>query len=396
LLYIDATLQGSNNLERVRSAGTGSNVISFDGDNQAFSGNWIVTDGTLQFTSNNAAGTGDILVNGGMLSMDAVTITNKITIMPGASLNPVKADKGTVDLENLIMNGGRIMKESSSSHPIVAGHLTLTDHSSFEFASGGGFITISADIIGSYSITHRTDFIKYDSGTYIIAGDNLAFSGDWLIESGIIEFNSTNSFGTGSVTVDAGAEFKLNDDRDWTLSTDFGGGGTLSVGTGTNIGGLHRTLTLMGSRITTENIDGTPGILKIWNAYHNNQNKAHVDLVADGSKLCELVISVAGAGDTPGEDHGQLSLIRDTHAGDLTGLENCDLVVDSTSLVNAAEFDMENVLTIVECGNDLTGMAFNSVTFEGPLKAKSISYNNGSITLGDWVPSLQPLMIIIR
>ncbi len=168
------TIYGTSALAK---SGTGTTVLS--GAN-SYSGGTTITNGTLRAGSNTAFGTGTITVTGGYIGANGapVTLANALNIRDSAN------------------NVGDTVAMTFSGPVTLRANWAAT-----AFSTG---VTTFSGAIGEAGVARS--FSKYGTGEVDFTGAN-TYTGGTLIGQGTLRINNTSgsAFGTGAVTVAAGA-----------------------------------------------------------------------------------------------------------------------------------------------------------------------------------------------
>ena len=289
---IRAAISGEGTINQI--AGT----TVFTGDNSAFVGPVNITGGTLQLGDGGNTGnlavdvdTGSNATHKGTLAFNRADEVSFDHIITGAgSVQQMGNGTTTLTRDNRYTGGtlitaGTLSASSDANLGDVAGGLTLdggtlqvtgTTYNStmrtVTLGDHGGGLDI-ADASNSFTVAQEMSGIgslwKRGDGTLILSENN-TFSGGLSVEKGIAQAGiADNAFGSGRLTVNAGATADLNDFNTTVAGLLDGqdGGGSVTLGTGTltlqqdfdntfsgaisGIGGLTKnetgTLTLSGS-----------------------------------------------------------------------------------------------------------------------------------------------------
>lgn len=232
-LTITGNLSGSGPLTK---NGTGTLIIS--GNNaDSFTGNVTILSGTLQLGNNGASGSisaSSSVVNDGTLTInrsDTSIFSNSIS----GSGSFVKAGSGTLTLNGtntytggtalrsgtLSLTGGNAIPDSGNFtlQNATSTVLNIQQSETIGSLSGGGSLgggisiapgqtlTVSQTTAGSYSgsLSGTGSFIKSGTAQTTLNGNNTAFTGNFTVNSGVLNIQNPSSFGSGpGITMAAG------------------------------------------------------------------------------------------------------------------------------------------------------------------------------------------------
>jgi autotransporter-associated beta strand protein len=158
--FSNAAITGTGALTQ---SGTGTLVLNLA---NTYQGGTFINAGTLQFTTDSNLGSGSVTLNGGTLaSAQLAGVTMTRTIATGTT-------GGTIRLNNGIPSDGNNKITLST-----AGQIT-----------GSGPITLT------------------NNGLLSIGAANNSYTGNWTLNGGVLELTNVTAAGSGSITVNSGAE----------------------------------------------------------------------------------------------------------------------------------------------------------------------------------------------
>lgn len=225
------TLTGSGNttLSGVVSGGgsitkTGTGNTTLSGDN-TYSGGSTLRNGTLTVGHNNALGTGEVVIKGGILASNAGnTVSNAITLKGNAGLSNITTSGA------LTQNGAN--RTLTLSNATQAGVVNLSNDNTGRTltlaVATGGDSTISGVIqnggSGAGSLT------KTGTGTLTLSGAN-TYTGTTAINAGTLRLGASNVLADASSLNIAGGTLALNGFSDKVGNLSFSNDGVLDFGT---------------------------------------------------------------------------------------------------------------------------------------------------------------------
>lgn len=288
--YTGATIVAQGTLS-VNSIGNGG-VTSAVGASTADASNLVIQGGTLEYTGGTATtDRGFTLTRSGATTAGTISVTNaatnltfsgQVTSPDGAGLT--KIGGGTLTLTNAgsdytgittisggtlaissIGNGGTastLGASSSASTNLVlqsGGELEYTGGTAstdrgFTLGAGGGAVDVAqgtATLTMSGVAAGSGALSKNGAGTLLLSGIN-TYSGGTTVNNGILRAGSTQAFGTGTMTVNAGGTLDVNN-QSLTIGSLAGSGTVTNLGTS--------ALTLSGGTSTFSGVIGGSGAL---------------------------------------------------------------------------------------------------------------------------------------
>ncbi len=329
LLY--GGLAGNGNIEK-----TGNGTLSLTGDGSGYSGTMTVSSALLSIGSDNALGTGNLVLNGGMLNAGAATrtVANPVSVTADSKLEAVNSSR------NLIMTGVISGDASSALSVVNVGEVTLSGDNTFaggvrlgtsktttliaghDHAFGTGTLTVSGaggklgttsslDLDNDIALSAGLDIISSDvlrlngiisgagtlvksgSGNLSLSEDNSGFSGGVTLDAGVLAVGHINALGTGVLTINGG---KLNaSTTDRTVANDiFVAGDAIFEAVNTS-----RDLTLDGvvsGPGTVEKTNAGTVTFNGNNTYTNTTTVSGGALIVNGSLASRMVAVKSGAG----------------------------------------------------------------------------------------------------
>ncbi|MBV2144988.1 autotransporter-associated beta strand repeat-containing protein [Falsochrobactrum sp. TDYN1] len=416
--YSGATIVSQGTLS-VNSIGNGGSASAI-GASSSDSANLVLESGTLQYTGGSTiTDRGFTVVNGGATSaaIDVantstnLTFTGKVTSPDDGGLTKTGAGTLTLanggndyigattvaggtlsvntladgglasgigasssDSANLVLSNSGTLQYTGSSVSVDRGFTLQTPAGGIDVADIGTTLGFSGDVVGDGGLR------KYGAGTLLLSGNN-SYTGDTIVSAGELQAGSTTAFGTGPMTVDAGARLNLND-YDNTVGGLFGAGAvelgsaTLEVAAGGNFsgtisgtGGLTRTgsytLTISGCNNDYTGATTIKGILSTNCLADGGQASGIGASTADSANLVISNGALQYTGTSVSVDRGLTvggtSDIFVTEATTTLGFEG--------AVVGNASFRKRGAGTLVlEGANSYTGHTF---ALEGTLRAGS-------------------------
>jgi len=172
--------------------GTGATILSAD---NTYTGATTVNSGTLQLSAPSTTGytvNGSLTVNGG-----SVTVSDSASTVH--QLNP-----GT----NLSLNAGTLTLTGSSTETIQ----TLSGASGSTLALGsGGYLTDSGTASSSFAgaISGSGTLDKENTGELSLSGSSTGFTGNLIVNDGIVLAGANNATGSATVAVGSSGNFEI-------------------------------------------------------------------------------------------------------------------------------------------------------------------------------------------
>lgn len=257
-------------------------------------------DGTLILTATNTY-TGNTVINGGALSVSA---TGNL----GAAAAGVTLNGGT------LITTGSIGTLSSTSHQITIG------------AAGGTFNFSTVQTLQGSGITGTGTLTLTGAGGIVVGTSSSSFSGDIVINNGVVRMNSQQFTSVPSITVNSGGTYEVNDDGTGTFGANSTNGRLLINGTGFGGNGAIRL-----TDQTTASAFANPKTTIVNEVALQTTSRIQVDNGTAFGSLSQLIITgtVTGPGGLDKTGSGVLTLTsRDnTYAGN-TLIENGTLRID--------------------------------------------------------------------
>lgn len=128
---------------------------------------------------------------------------NSLTISSAGYLIGYATNGATLQINNLILNGGQINNFGGALN--VAGNMTLVGGSNaFRLTPGKGNVTISAAIGGTGGVTIATSSMTQDSLSVILNRGNTYSGGTTLAANATLTVSADGALGTGNVTLNGG------------------------------------------------------------------------------------------------------------------------------------------------------------------------------------------------
>ena len=165
---VSATLSGDGGIIKT---GEVDDVLTLSGVN-SYTGDTIVTGGTLSLGNVDALGASNVLLQGGTLDLAGKAVANKITVNGDTSISA-----GDSYLGQLAMVSGTLSGDINLAQDMIA-------------TSG----TVSADLSGTGGID------KTGEGELILSGDN-SYTGDTRVNGGTLSLGNVNALGKGALHV---------------------------------------------------------------------------------------------------------------------------------------------------------------------------------------------------
>jgi|GEM_PF-1223577 len=228
-LTLSNALSGSGNLTK-----SGSGTLILSGNNSAYSGDMIVSEGTLFIASASGLGTGNLELAGGMLLTTGSTVSLAGNVFLDTDGATFYTNGGDLILSGVISGAGSLTKSGT-------GTLTLSGTNTYAGATtiSGGTLRISSagNLQGTSGVTLAGGTLQATSpltlGKSIALGSGggtfeVANSGDTLILSGGVS-------GGGSLTKAGSGTLNLTGNNTYTGGTNINGG-TVSIVADANLG----------------------------------------------------------------------------------------------------------------------------------------------------------------
>ncbi|MBK4735114.1 autotransporter-associated beta strand repeat-containing protein [Noviherbaspirillum pedocola] len=197
------TLRATGSFNTARSLAIDSNAqVSVDGNNTvastgAVSGNGaLIKDGagTLNIAGNASHGGGTIVNNGTLVLGGNNSYTGGNVVNAGGTLQVAKDASLGAASNVVVLNGGTLATTATFD---TARNVTLASNSSINVADG---TTLTEK--GQFSGSGR--LYKDGSGTLVLTGDNIAWTGGTTIDAGLVKVTSPTGIGTGDVILNGG------------------------------------------------------------------------------------------------------------------------------------------------------------------------------------------------
>ncbi|WP_162623566.1 autotransporter-associated beta strand repeat-containing protein, partial [Marinomonas arctica] len=292
----------STNASGITKVGTGKLTLS--GENN-YTGTTTVSAGTLSISRDSNLGSGQLILNGGILNLNAFSSTLDNAIVLGASVGTVSVTNGGTAVISGVISGDGNLSKIGGVNLTLSGNNTYTGTTSISGANGlsitgdsnlgsGQVILQTADtvltITGATTIDNEILFnqnatisaanavalngvitgtgalTKSGAGVLTLSGNNADYSGDIFLSQGVIIAAHNNALGNtaGSTTVSSGS--------------------TLRVGNGLT---LAENLTISGV-----GIDSSYGALKI------NEGTGSATVTGDITLAADSLIGAFNTGDS--------------------------------------------------------------------------------------------------
>ncbi|MEI6605640.1 MAG: DUF6288 domain-containing protein, partial [Verrucomicrobiota bacterium] len=181
------------------------------------------TTGVLTINNINNTYSGGTVLNAGTVTFPAsATVTpffgtGPLTINPNATLQVNRTS-----LPNSIFLNGTTITGGNSFSSTLSGPVTLTNITTFNFGSTGGF-TIPGNISGSGGFTTIGTSLWHLSGTN-------SYTGPTSIQAGTLSYDAAAAVGPGALNISSGAIAKLNFSGNRNIASLTLGGTTMSSG----------------------------------------------------------------------------------------------------------------------------------------------------------------------
>jgi fibronectin-binding autotransporter adhesin len=222
---IALTLGATDNIFNVTTGtATISGVIAGGAGNQLT----VTGAGTLSLTNTGNTFTGNIVVDGGKLSVEGSN---------GAAGDPTRLGSGAKTIT--LQNGGTYISVTTKTNP------TSTNTKSYVIGTGGGTLEVGSagmDLDDAGQFSGAGTLTKTGTGILAIKNTYTGFTGDVVIQAGTLQINNTQSLGSttevSNITITGGA-FDIN-------VGSFDVNKTLSIsgtGTATDIGAITNSST---------------------------------------------------------------------------------------------------------------------------------------------------------
>ncbi|UIJ44831.1 autotransporter-associated beta strand repeat-containing protein [Sphingomonas cannabina] len=246
LEYTGGTTISDRGFTLTRSGATTAGTISITGAaaNLTFSGQVTspdaagltkIGDGTLTLTNAGSDYTGITTISDGTLAISSIGNGG------GASTLGASSAAST----NLVLQTGGELEYTGGTASTNRGFTLGTGGGAIDVAQGSTTLTVSGVAAGTGTLS------KSGAGTLILSGVN-TYSGGTIVNAGILRAGSTQAFGTGTMTVNAGGTLDVNN-QSLTIGSLAGSGTVTNLGTS--------ALTLSGGTSTFSGVIGGSGAL---------------------------------------------------------------------------------------------------------------------------------------
>lgn len=363
------TFAGAGNIVAAQIATSGSSgvnvnttgTVTFNGTNaNTYTGDTVVNSGTLTLAKSGGvtAVAGDLVVNAGTAALGA---SDQIATISSVTLN----NAGTL---NLAGYSNTIAQLGSTSHAAVV-------------ALGGGTLGINAvnnlnsTYAGSFTGGAGSNVQVTGTGKVYLTGDNSGYAGSFAVNGGTLNAGSTNTLGTGMVSVASGGNLQIQGGIGLANQATLSGTGTSGNGALENVGGtntLSGAVGLSGSAA----VQSDSGALNLNGAVSLGSNTLTVAGTGDTS----IGGAVSGTGAVVKSGDGTLALgSTNTYSGGTTVnsgavrvTANSGLGTGGVSVANGATVQLQGAISI---GNAM------SVSGAGALESNGSNSVTGAVTL---------------
>jgi fibronectin-binding autotransporter adhesin len=246
---IFANLTGSGALDMI-----GNGTVSLNGDD-TYSGNTVVSGGTLFLASNTALGSGQLILDGGVLSFAAgVVQPSQLTL--GANGSGIDTSGGNLTFNSTLTGNSGLTVTGNNT-------LTLTGNNSYtgNTTISGGTLELGAN----GTLPSNSTVIVSANATFDLNGQNttingltgggnvsLGAGGNLTVSGNTADTFSGNINGTGNLTVTGNDSLTLAGNNTFAGNTTIANG-TLQIGNGTNDGSVPGNIADNGTLIITGN-----------------------------------------------------------------------------------------------------------------------------------------------
>jgi autotransporter-associated beta strand protein len=255
---LGAILSGNNAFQK---AGTGA--LTLRGNSAFFSGDVIMTAGTLTVGNAMALGTGRLIVNGAsnLDSNAAMSVSNTITLNAGLSAGGANA----LTLDGVIHGAGGLIKNGASS-------LTLNGNNTFSgtTALNAGTLIVGSDTALGSGALNASDNTTLDANTAVSLNNNINLGGNLTLGGANALTLNGNIDGIGGLTKVGGSTLTLNGTNN-AIGNTLVSGGTLNV-----TGSLASAAVEVGSGATLRGTGSLSGALTVDNGAHLSLGSGNV------------------------------------------------------------------------------------------------------------------------
>ena len=372
------TLKNLSGEGSLNKTGTGSAILN--GDNSQFSGNLDISNGSVSYTNNtgNAYISGNTNINAnGILNYTTNQDTNdELTKISGnGKLN--KYGDGTLTFTgdnsaftgNLAITDGIVSYTNNDGNSYIGGNTIISAGGVLDYTTVEGSDNTLTKISGTGDIN------KNGSGNLTLTGNNSGFSGDLSITEGSVSYtnNSGNSYITGNTIIgkDASLDYTTIDNSNATISNVSGSGtlnkngeGTLTFSSNNNIDRENFTANINEGQlnvngVNTDNIDFNINI--IGDSILNYTSPASANITLGDSETNRVKFDEAASGATAIFNNGKYVL-----DGEIANAAGNNITFNDTTLTFAnsdTKTSYDSHYSINNSNIDLIGNGINEITF---------------------------------
>jgi autotransporter-associated beta strand protein len=406
----NGSLSGSGAIEK----STGGGALILVDDNSAYSGTITHSAGLIAVSGDSALGSGTLVLNGGKLNAypSSATVANSITLDADSTLQAVNTSRN-LSLTGVISGDAGVVLSG-------AGELTLSGNNTFaggvwlgadatmlivsnNNALGTGTLTVNGSDgqIGAASLVSVANAVSLDadlevvdaggnmfltgalsgSGTLtksgarvlVLSGESTEFSGDTVVNGGVLSVGNNNALGTGMLSLTGGTVNAYSTDRELANDVVVSAASTLEAVT------TSRNLTLSGtiSGDAALTIRGS-GAVTLSGA--NTFSGGTVLGLSSGSTLIAGHDDALGTGAlTVSGNSGMLSVTENLTLANAVSLE-ADLDVISASVISLSGL-ISGSGSLLKTGNGNLVLSGDNSGFSGTISHSagviSVGHNNG-------------------
>jgi fibronectin-binding autotransporter adhesin len=413
---IARVITGGSASTLITAAGQGTSGQAVTGgiiglsDGTGYLGSYKITSGQVRATGGGAFGGRPIEMAGGTLRYALSANGTSLNTLSAGTITTVTANTGFVIERNSTTNGGDTTRIGG---PLVVNGSTITVRTgdfmvgaqvarlqystlslsgapsvpitaTFDVANGlstgagaGALVQLQTIVTGTTSETVAGSGITKTGNGQLRLNGAVSYTGPTVVNGGNLAFGTVAAnLTTQSISIASGASVELNNGASaaWGGVTNLSGSGSILL-YGVSATSNTTSYAVRGSLINP-GVGTAAGILTVANGTGSVTTNT-LNIQKNGSDFTTLTIKIVGDGAVVGTDYDRLAT-----SGNLTNINNANLVIDPTSLPGNADLTGD-VFTIVTA-NNITGTAFNSVTFLGGYNG-DISYSSNAITISNVV-----------
>ncbi len=175
------------------------NTVLYTGSGEAWDTSEAWSDGNPPSASNHY-----VVARGELLSSEGpspVFPGDSLTLLEGGTLSLGHAKGTAAEIGDLQWNGGSLASEDE--HRALSGKVTVGADSIVALGSDDDLFEIRGQLSGNGTITIQQEFAENpgDRGAVWLSGTNNVFSGNWIVQGGVLRAITPGSLGMGDVTL---------------------------------------------------------------------------------------------------------------------------------------------------------------------------------------------------